>query len=417
MEIFDASINNIKCRSRSWQPHRGQPKLSVLPLINPSASIDATLAPSRYGVNFQTLFPHILHLKEPPGIHPKIKFLIILNIFLGVILGITMDPLLSIIIPTYNRSDMLDRAIGSALDSFADENIEVVVVPNGPHNAWKIVQDKYRQDERVRWFHVDCSHACVARNHGLKKSRGLYVGFLDDDDYLLPSSAAQLKRMKNSEADISVAPLLIFEQHSKNFSLQSPPNTSDFVCSGLLSISINNMTAGCIFLKSAINKKTWREDVILHDDYLWVIGVAADEEKKLLAENFPVAVYVQHDADRLSRVNRTIKNSQILVNSILSFHQQLLSSGRGSSERSAAAAAALLTHAHSVFPLAPIFFSQIIKIARKIDSNASPMQSIFIKYPWLAEKMLVAEWLMVGPRYLTRSYRRFSWWLRNKSIR
>lgn len=328
-----------------------------------------------------------------------------------------MNPILSVIIPTYNRSEMLDRAIKSALDSFSDENIEVIVVPNGPHSAWKIVEEKYRQNERVKWSHVDCSHACVARNHGLKKSKGVYVRFLDDDDYLLPSSAAQLKNIKNSDADISVAPLLIFEQRSKNFSLQSLPNTNDFVCSSLLSISINNMTAGCIFLKAAINKKMWREDVVLYDDYLWVIDVAADEEKKILAENFPVAVYVQHDADRLSRVNRTIKNSQILVNSILSFHQQLLSSGRGSSERFAAVAAALLTHAHSVFPLAPIFFSQIIKIARKIDSNASPMQSIFIKYPWLAKKILVTEWVMVGPRYLTRSYRRFSWWLRNKLIR
>lgn len=328
-----------------------------------------------------------------------------------------MDPLLSIIIPTYNRSDMLDRAIRSALDSFLDENIEVVVVPNGPHNAWKIVEDKYRKDERVKWFRIDYGHACVARNHGLKKSKGSYVRFLDDDDYLLPSSAEQLKNIKNSEADISVAPLLMFDQRKKIFSLQSLPNTRDFVCSCLLSISINNMTAGCIFLKAAINKKKWREDIILHDDYIWIIGVAADEEKRLLAEKFPVAVYVQHDADRLSRVNRTIENSQILVNSILSFHQQLLSAGRGSPERSAAAATALLTHAHSAFPLAPIFFSQVIKNARNIDSNAHPMQSIFKKYPWLARKILTAEWAMVGPRYLTRSYRRFSWWLRNKSVR
>ena len=327
-----------------------------------------------------------------------------------------MDPLLSIIIPTYNRSDMLDRAIKSALDSFADENIEVVVVPNGPHDAWKIVEGKYRQDERVKWFHIDCGHACVARNHGLKKSRGMYVRFLDDDDYLLPSSADQLKNIKNSKADISVAPLLIFDQRNNIFSLQSLPKTRDFVCSSLLSISINNMTAGCIFLRAAINKKTWREDVVLHDDYIWIIGVVANEEKKLLVENFPVVVYVQHDAERLSRVNRTIENSQILVNSILSFHQQLLSAGRGSSERSAAAAAALLTHAHSVFPLAPLFFSRVIKNAQKIDSNAHPMQYVFKKYPWLASKLLMTEWVMVGPRYLTRGYRRFFWWLRSTSL-
>ncbi|WP_169729523.1 glycosyltransferase family 2 protein [Azovibrio restrictus] len=328
-----------------------------------------------------------------------------------------MNPLLSIVIPTFNRTDMLDRAIESALNACGGERIEVVVVPNGPHRKWEIVKSKYCKDDRVKWFHIDLGNACAARNYGLANSKGLYVRFLDDDDYLLPSSAEQLKRIKESGADISVAPLVVFNQRSGFKELQGLPETKDFVCAVLLSISISNMTAGCIFLKSAIGGRAWREDVVLHDDYLWMLGFGAGEEKLVLMEFFPVAVYVQHDAERLSRVRRTMDNSRVLVNSILLLHQDLLATGRGSPERSSAVAAALLTHAHSVFPLAPIFFGKLIKKAQKMDSNAHPMQSMFIKYPWLARKLLVIEWVMLGPRYITRGYRRISWWLRSASLR
>ena len=95
--------------------------------------------------------------------------------------------LVSIIIPTYKRATMLQRAIASTLEQ-TYQNIEVLVISdNEPEdeftaNARKIV-DSFA-DIRVRLItqekHIN---GAVARNVGIKASKGEYISFLDDDDY------------------------------------------------------------------------------------------------------------------------------------------------------------------------------------------------------------------------------------------
>ena len=98
------------------------------------------------------------------------------------------DSLVSIIIPTYKRATMLHRAIGSCLEQ-TYRNIEVLVVSdNEPDddftaNARQTVD--WFNDSRVRLItqerHIN---GAVARNVGIKASKGEYISFLDDDDYI-----------------------------------------------------------------------------------------------------------------------------------------------------------------------------------------------------------------------------------------
>lgn len=304
---------------------------------------------------------------------------------------------------------MLVRAIDSALASFADHSVEIIVVPNGKSDAWKIAKENYLHDERVKWLEIEKGHACSARNHGLKNAKGTYIRFLDDDDYLLSFSSDQLKNIIRNDADISIAPISVLEEAKGNIYLQEIPKTKDFVCASLLSISINNMTAGCIFKRTILKSSLWREDVILYDDYIWLIEIASKLEIKLISEITPVATYVQHDDYRLSRVRRTIENSKKLIDSILHLQENLIKTGRNSSERLSAIAAALLTHAHSVFPVDPLFFSELINKSLLIDKNARPLQPIFKNNNLLSKKIKLTEWLILPARYLTRAYRHYSW--------
>lgn len=320
-----------------------------------------------------------------------------------------MTPILSVVIPTYNRPDMLDRAIRSALQSAAQENVEVLVVPNGPHTSWKRVELLYRDDTRVRWLPILQSHACSARNHGLSNSVGAYVRFLDDDDYLLPEAREQLEDMIASNADISAAPSLIVNSTKPHTSLQPLPSTSDFISACILSIAINNMNAGCIYLRTGLARHKWREDVVLYDDYLWMIELAELQEFSYRKFRSPVVAYVEHDGARLSRIRRSRHNSQPIVDAILKLHKTMGVMGRETPERTEAAAISLLTHAHSAFPSAPFFLSDVIKQARIIAPGVRPLQSLFSEGSFLLRNMLAAEWLLIAPRYLTRGYRRASW--------
>jgi glycosyltransferase involved in cell wall biosynthesis len=98
-----------------------------------------------------------------------------------------MNKLVSIIIPTYRRATMLHRAIDSCI-SQTYSNIEVIVVSdNEPDDEYteqaRITVDGLN-DSRVKLVvqerHIN---GAVARNVGIKASKGEYISFLDDDDY------------------------------------------------------------------------------------------------------------------------------------------------------------------------------------------------------------------------------------------
>lgn len=97
------------------------------------------------------------------------------------------NKLVSIIIPTYKRAIMLHRAIASTLEQTYC-NIEVLVVsdnePNDEFTAKARETVESFNDSRVRLItqekHIN---GAVARNVGIKASKGEYISFLDDDDY------------------------------------------------------------------------------------------------------------------------------------------------------------------------------------------------------------------------------------------
>ncbi len=113
-------------------------------------------------------------------------------------------PTVSVVIPTYDRADVIDRAVDSALDQTYDD-FEVVVVDDGSTDATESVVRGY-DDDRVRYVgHETNRGANVARNTGIEEARGDYVAFLDSDDEWHPGKlTAQLDRLEGSEAVAAV---------------------------------------------------------------------------------------------------------------------------------------------------------------------------------------------------------------------
>ncbi|WP_277555864.1 glycosyltransferase family 2 protein [Halobaculum limi] len=95
-------------------------------------------------------------------------------------------PEVSVVIPAYERGDMVGRAIDSALAQTVDD-IEVVVVDDGSEDDTEAVVTAY-DDERVRYLaHETNRGVSAARNTGLATATGEYVAFLDSDDEWLPN--------------------------------------------------------------------------------------------------------------------------------------------------------------------------------------------------------------------------------------
>jgi len=95
-------------------------------------------------------------------------------------------PLVSVIIPTYNRTNLVPRAIESVLTQTYD-NLELIVVDDASSDETEAVVRCY-DDERLTYIcHETNRHVSAARNTGLERASGEYIAFLDDDDEWLPT--------------------------------------------------------------------------------------------------------------------------------------------------------------------------------------------------------------------------------------
>ena len=96
-------------------------------------------------------------------------------------------PLVSVIIPTHNRAQLLQEAIDSVLaqEGAGEEfDMEVVVVDDASSDDTPEVLKNCPQARHIR---LATNHGeGGARNVGIKASRGKYIAFLDDDDLMLP---------------------------------------------------------------------------------------------------------------------------------------------------------------------------------------------------------------------------------------
>jgi glycosyltransferase involved in cell wall biosynthesis len=96
-----------------------------------------------------------------------------------------MQPFFSIVIPSYNRANMIGKAIESVLaQTYADW--ELVIVDDGSKDNTKEVVAGYA-DKRIRYIYQDNAERSAARNNGIANAAGQYICFLDSDDYYLPS--------------------------------------------------------------------------------------------------------------------------------------------------------------------------------------------------------------------------------------
>ena len=90
-------------------------------------------------------------------------------------------PLVSVIIPTRNRVEMLCRAVNSVLSQTFD-NLECIVVDDESHDNTEKVINSF-EDDRLKYFrHEKNKGASAARNTGIRQSKGGLIAFLDDDD-------------------------------------------------------------------------------------------------------------------------------------------------------------------------------------------------------------------------------------------
>lgn len=117
-----------------------------------------------------------------------------------------MNPLISVIVPIYN----IEKYVGLCIESIINQsykNLEIILVDDGSTDKSGQLCDLYSQkDSRIIVLHKTNGGLVSARKTGLKKSTGLYISYVDGDDWIGQGFISSLYlQLKNSDSDVVCA--------------------------------------------------------------------------------------------------------------------------------------------------------------------------------------------------------------------
>ncbi|SDH87024.1 MULTISPECIES: glycosyltransferase family 2 protein [Winogradskyella] len=130
------------------------------------------------------------------------------------------QPLVSIIIPTFNRAHI----IGETLDSIIEQtyqNWECIVVDDGStDHTDQLLANYCQQDSRIQYHHRPKDRpkgGNTCRNYGFELSKGEYVNWFDSDDLYLPDAIKTISAAFETDTDVVISPMARFDGDTKQY--------------------------------------------------------------------------------------------------------------------------------------------------------------------------------------------------------
>ena len=124
-------------------------------------------------------------------------------------------PIVSIIIPAYNRENFISETLNSMVNQ-CYQNWECIIVDDGSTDNTRLIADGYCQmDNRFKLYNRNRlpKGAPTCRNIGIAASNGDYIIFLDSDDLLAPTALKyRVKSIQDSNCDVVIFPQLLFNE-------------------------------------------------------------------------------------------------------------------------------------------------------------------------------------------------------------
>lgn len=152
----------------------------------------------------------------------------------------SLDPVVTVVLPTFGRPVFLFRAMSSVL-SQSYTKIELVVVDDNGRGTDLQVQTEEvvssYDDSRIKYVTLEKnSGGAVARNEGILNATGSYITFLDDDDEYLPRKVEdQLRFMEDNFLELSLCGAYFYDFNGKVERYEGKPagcDLKDFILSG-----------------------------------------------------------------------------------------------------------------------------------------------------------------------------------------
>lgn len=229
-------------------------------------------------------------------------------------------PLISVIVPTFQRNDLLPRALDSI---FAQTwpNIEVVVVDdNIPGSQWEADTRKVLEPylNKANFLYLKTTGKTgggASRNYAIQRCHGEYIAFLDDDDRFLPDKLKkQIEFMLENGLDGSYQDVKWYDTNERLVEYRSMDYTKDYSQTGLLKAHILHSiapTAVYMFRTAGLLETEGFGEVPSGQDFILMLRCI---EKGLKMKYMPGAYVVQylHNGTRISLGDNKVKGENML---------------------------------------------------------------------------------------------------------
>lgn len=178
----------------------------------------------------------------------------------------TNKPLVSIIIPTYNRADLISETLDSIIAQ-TYTNWECIVVDDGStDNTEEILLFYMQKDYRITYHQRPSKYkpgGNGARNYGFDISKGEYINWFDSDDIMHPEKISlQMEKLLNSDYKFTICNTYVFENNIKdNLVVRSEKIHSSNNFMDYLTQKNAFLTNAIIWKKSFLKKNRYNEDL------------------------------------------------------------------------------------------------------------------------------------------------------------
>ena len=236
-------------------------------------------------------------------------------------------PTVSVIIPTYNRANLIEKAIKSVLKQIY-KDFEIIVVDDGStDNTGEIIRGF--KDKRVRYIkkYKENKGSSVARNIGIKVARGKYIAFLDSDDEWLPEKLdKQIKVLQSESPEVGVvySNLLYIDENGKNMSKFRNPKKEGYIYEDLLGNNYVGTDSTLLIRKECFNRVGLFDD-LLNTQQDWDMWIRIAKYYRFVLIKIPLVKYRLHS----NQISRNLELKIITANRILVKYANELEKRRG----------------------------------------------------------------------------------------
>lgn len=234
-------------------------------------------------------------------------------------MAIRKNPLVSVVIPSYNHSNFIGRAIKSVI-SQTYQNFEIIIIDNHSRDDTDKVLSKIH-DHRIKILKIYNKGVIAAsRNRGIKEAKGKWIAFLDSDDIWYPRKLEILMNFakKNPSYDLMCSDEIRVDMndHKNKLHVYGPVKRNIYL--ELVFFGNFISTSSVIIKKSFLLKSNLlfreNEDFITSEDYdFWILLAKSGARFKFIHKI--LGEYILHEENNSKKLDKHLKNTFNVIKS------------------------------------------------------------------------------------------------------